>query len=425
MAWNGFFKLGRPAVEGTFEINPSAMTFDERKLVDVGRAIDGSLTAVALSRSRPVFPINGNYITPAMLNQLRSLAMIDDTFLVFEPQADFDLDASAPAVPNNFGTSPFGSPQVFETWQERVVPDSLTQLTLPPDSWTRGDQLRAAFPGLPMIRIVSVADTYRANSGFSFPRVGTTERYDIAGVNSYVQSFDALALGNLNGVVDNAIAWAKIVGGGGDTIFVNAVAPIAGPQDLLITGVPIYRRTFGFNVASFRYTYAFLQGAEASVAFGSGADIAAFTSAPLWVRVFGGFIQIKSNGSPTQTIAYALPGVSHSLTVEFFNGAVVIYLDGVFFARTRCSTYTFDRLFIGAFSGLGGGHLDSFSEQNTNGSFNHATSVITFETALPNLNARFVTFQATGLAAHLKGVPGRTEGGMVDVWRYDLEIEGA
>ena len=54
-----------------------------------------------------------------------------------------------------------------------------------------------------------------------------------------------------------------------------------------------------------------------------------------------------------------------------------------------------------------------------------ATRTITPASPLPNLNPVYVSYRSTLMAVHLAKVPGSTQGGWVNVWKYDVELQGA
>jgi hypothetical protein len=75
--------------------------------------------------------------------------------------------------------------------------------------------------------------------------------------------------------------------------------------------------------------------------------------------------------------------------------------------------------------GVTGGRLGAGTNYWTAGSYADATRTLTLGTPLPSLVPVFVTYQSTVLAVHLAKVPSKSQGGWVDAWRYDLEIQGA
>jgi hypothetical protein len=53
------------------------------------------------------------------------------------------------------------------------------------------------------------------------------------------------------------------------------------------------------------------------------------------------------------------------------------------------------------------------------------TRQINLATPLLSIVPVWVTYSSTVLAIHLQKVPSKTQGGHVDAWQYDLELEGA
>jgi hypothetical protein len=144
MAWLGQFKLGRPAQESTFEINPAAWDSEDQLIADDSRGLDGTRNRTVMSFNRPSVRLRGNYITPNMWNKLRSLMQIADTPLIFEPMTT-------------------SGQQVWEDWLIRVTPATLTTIVLPATSFTRGDQLRFAASGAALLTVLGVFTGYAAD----------------------------------------------------------------------------------------------------------------------------------------------------------------------------------------------------------------------------------------------------------------------
>jgi len=148
------FKLGIAGKEATFTVNPTKMDWEPLRLADTGRAGDGSLIDLTISSNRPTFRLQGNYISPDMLNQLHALMSVDDQYLIFEP-VDFTAG------------------QVWEVWTKRVIPNSPTTIALPPSSMVTADRLRAAASASATISVVGLWSGANATSG----RVGTGTEY--------------------------------------------------------------------------------------------------------------------------------------------------------------------------------------------------------------------------------------------------------
>jgi hypothetical protein len=211
MSWRGNFTLGRAAYEWPFEINPSAMTYEPRKIEDTGRALDGSMIDVALSRNRPRITIDGNYITPDMQNQLLALTMLDYEPLVFSP------------IDNGAGG------QQFEVWQERVIADSPTTFRLPENSFTRASRLRQLNGGVQPIRPVGLWAGMDPVNPRGVP--GLFDLISVPGVWGQIllEDFNLAPTGLFNGYKN----WA-VLGGNGTTkdVYVEDVAPIEGTKSL-------------------------------------------------------------------------------------------------------------------------------------------------------------------------------------------------
>lgn len=432
MAWLAQFKLGRPGAESLFEINPGAVQWDMTPLKDIAPGGDGTMNATGSSRDRPRVRITGNYITPLMANKLRSIAMIDDTPLVFE------------AV-NTTGA------MVFESLQERIVPTSTTSIVIPPNSYTRGSQLRAAAGGATMLTPVGIWRTFTADS-----REGGGVNY-FNSPTTYSEFFDSLATADLNGQVSGGTAWAKIAGLGTWSIDVTPTVPISGTKSAranFASGTsgssPRYRRVTTFpatyalswkmrllGTAGFADGASMELGAWAGDAFTTGNTswrfqlMATVGSPPFRWNIFTD----SSLSVPVATGALASPATPFDFTVSRAGTTLTFRISGAV-VHTATQVNAPDRMILGASPstltgvpvfGLAGAWDDLIlSSGSGGGSYAPSTGILTPGTALPDLSPVYVTYQSTGIAALLSGVPTRAEGGWVDFWRYpDVEIIGA
>lgn len=413
MAWRGQFKLGRPNQEALFEVNPSAMTFDERKLVDVGRAVDGSLTAVTLSRSRPVFPINGNYISPAFLNQLRALAMIDDTFLVFEP---IDLTGN----------------QIFENYTERVIPSAVLTVPIPDNSALRGSALRVAAGGASTVALVGLWDL----PGLTGGRIGQGPNLLLGGTGAPIFStgFEAPTYTVPANPLAGQDLWSNVVAP--LTTLVSIAGPLTGLQSaksFAAAGTsPADQRTF----APVAQPYQVEMQMQLTMAAAGGTSSFSLTPTvfpAVTVKVLldiGGTLTISNAGVPVLVAPGFVQVAPFLWRIQVIAGVGTVFYNGLPLVSFAMATTTTAGVVIQATSAVGTTNAlwDQFKIQAMDVSastYDDANRKVLLANALPNLNPRFLTYAFTALAVHLKGVPGRTEGGMVDVWRYDLEIEGA
>lgn len=413
MAWRGQFKLGRPNQEALFEINPSAMTFDERKLVDTGRAIDGSLTAVTQSRFRPVFPINGNYVSPAFLNQLRSLVGIDDTFLVFEP---LDLTGN----------------QIFENMTERVIPSDLTHVPIPDNSYLRGSALRVAAGGASTITPIGLWSAPGAAGGAT----GQGPNLLLGGTGAPIFStgFEAPTYTVPANPLAGQDLWTNVVAPA--TTAITVAGPLTGLQSVKSFAAagtsPTDQRLFPLTAQPWQAQIQF----QLSMA-GAGANatwVIAPAPFPGGVSVsvnldIAGVLTLGNSTGPMVVIPAFVQVAPYLFTVQVTGGVATVFYNGAVVGSFAVALTSARAALLQATSAVGTTNAlwDQLNIQTLGvaSTYDDANRQLILANALPNLNPLFVTYQATAIAAHLKGVPGRTEGGMVDVWRYDLEIEGA
>ena len=437
------FWLGRPGAEALFEVNPSAWGPTNRALKSVSQAIDGTVTAVTMSRHRPVFTLSGNYCSDAQLSQLRSLAAMDDTPLIFQP-LDFNVGPTLNGQPVPWPFSSF-----FECWLERVTPDSTTVLTLPSNSFLRASQLRTAAGYGPTTRIQGIWDSYPTSPAL-YQRTGSgTERYAVsAGAGTaYSQNFDGLAIGDLAGQVDGGQLWTKIVGGVNDTFDVTAVSPITGTRSLRMLGIGnrMYRRPFGFSATSAVFTFKakMLDVDGWNVVF-AAADIpvsaptSSFAGSTAGVRfrgIGGGRVELAGSHDSDGTIQTTTGLVSlagsisqvRTFQLELFDGVCTLSVDGIQIGSIQSGIKSFDRVLLGGagYNPFDSGRVDDFIFYATNGAYNHATRQITLTTPLSDLTPRWVTYQNVAIACLMIEVPSTREGGWVDFSRYDVELRGA
>lgn len=424
MAWRTQFKLGRPGAEALFEINPSALQWNMQPLADRARGGDGTLNKTTSSRDRPNVRLTGNYVTADLANKLRSIAMIDDTPLVFE-------------VTDGAAGMYLGS------WQERIIPTSTTAVVIPANSYTRGAALRAAAGGSALLTPTGIWRSYVADSqsggGINYFSLATT----------FSEFFDSLVNGDLDGQ-GAGTPWVKISGLATWRIDVSATDPISGTKSAranFISGTsgaePRYRRLTTFPAD---YSMAWKMRMHPITAFGTmelqamNADsfLAANTSWRFRLASVGASPvfrwQIYNHTSsvvpvaegaiasaPTSPYDFLVSRSGTTLTLSFAGQVVHSFTQSV----------APDRLVMHATgatpAGLHGAWDDFLlSGGASGGSYNAATSTIVPGTALPDLSPVFVTYQATGIAADLVGVPMRADAGWVDFWRYpDVEIMGA
>lgn len=418
MSWRSQFKLGRPNLESLFEINPSTLDWTMQRLADETRGLDGSLNVVTVSRDRPEIRMEGNYVTDRMVNMLRSLAMIDDTPLVFEPSEN--ILAAAPG---------------FEVWQERITPVSTTAIRIPRNSYTRGSLLRVAGGGSSMLTPVGIWTGYAADS-----RSGAGTNYWTS-VTMYVETCEALTVADLNGQ-GSGTAWVKISGGASHAIVVSATSPLAGLKSMRSSSAgtgPVgarYRRLLTFPggdyVVSWKMRLDPARNAGVSFSADNADGFTNPTNSWYFSIVKDGSLAKSSVGIgstvlnqtflPSQTATYLCQVSRISGTLSFSIDATAL--------ASSAETVTPDRIQIFTGGVLASGEASGWDDLTLagtgTGSYNALTETITPGTALPSLAPVYVTYASSGLAVRLKTIPAHSEAGWIDFWRTaGLELLGA
>lgn len=409
MAWLGQFKIGRPALEHLFEVNPASADFDHQRIDDSGRGLTGRLLVVTTSRDRPSIRLTGNYLPPRMLNMLRHLPRIDDTPLVFEP-----IDSTGN--------------QVFEVWQDKLTPLTTTTLRLAEDSYQRAAELRANAGGATVLAPAGVWRQYLANSSEG----GGTNYWFSA--STYSDDFDARVLGDLAG----QDSWVDLIGGG--LLVVSNLLPIAGTKSVRINhpagpGVAVYRRllTFPGGDYSFRFKMRWDGGSQMLTRASSSDSIMASTNS--WeVLANGSLGQLNISvkvGSVSPAIIVPISGLNtpHSFEVRRVAGILSFNVDEVQI-YSAAETVAPNRIMMAA-GNVGGPELGSawddlaLSTTGT-GTYNAITNLLTLGTPLPDLSPVYCTFRATAFACEVSRIPARTEGGWgSDLWKYGgLDLVG-
>lgn len=113
MAWLNPFLLGRPGYEIAFEVNPLAMTIDDKPISVIQMNLAGDLKKSIVKMSAPTIRINSDYLTIQQRNDFSSLTQVNDTFLSFLTRDDWEVNAY------------------------KITPTSLTTVILPNTSSTR------------------------------------------------------------------------------------------------------------------------------------------------------------------------------------------------------------------------------------------------------------------------------------------------
>jgi len=424
MAWLAQFKLGRPGAEASFEINPAGYDNNDLRIADHSRAVDGSFISIEASHNRPTLRLSGNYITADFWNALRGLLIIGDTFLIFEPH---DLT----------GTQWYGSRQ------DRVVPTLTTSVTLPSDSYTRGAQLRAAAVAAPTLFVQGVWRTYQPGES------GAGTNYFL-GTYTYSQNFNALLDADLN-AQDGYVGLVYV--GGSQDIRVVTDATIEGTKCLQVraggaagANYCIYCRQtttlYDAYTVSWRGRivptgFSSITNVSANSAIGTSmTGIPAITAGAPWTveqlevgnteyaQLFlGATLVLTYQMNPVSTFTNHLYEIIVSgTTITFRIDSVVRYAGTL--ARTYC-----DKIKLAGFSTYASSLLiskqDTITVTNDRGSYDPATRILTLGTPLPDLSPVFLTFRSTALAVHMHQVPAKTQGGWINLWKYDLELEGA
>jgi len=424
MAWLAQFKLGRPGVEASFEINPAGYDNNDLRIADHSRAVDGSFISIEASHNRPTLRLSGNYITADFWNALRGLLIIGDTFLIFEPH---DLT----------GTQWYGSRQ------DRVVPTLTTSVTLPSDSYTRGAQLRAAAVAAPTLFVQGVWRTYQPGES------GAGTNYFL-GTYTYTQNFNALLDADLN-AQDGYVGLVEV--GGTRDMRVTTDATIEGTKCVWVQGggVPgadycVYYRPISTLFDSYTVSWR-----ERNVPTGFGTStyvsvnssistsmtgVPAITSGAPWVAqmlVSGNIEYIVLWIGTSQVLLYQLNPAgtytTHVYEVIVSGTTITFRVDSVVrYTGTMAAAYA-DKLKLAGTCNAAAASLfaklDTITVTSDRGSYDPATRILTLGTPLPDLSPVYVTFRATALAVHMHQVPAKTQGGWINLWKYDLELEGA
>jgi len=411
VAWRLPFLLGRPGAKAPFEINPDGVDWEDQKLGDATRGGDGTLNAVTVSRNRPVLRFSGAYITPDFWNQLRGIMMIDHTPLVLEP---CDLVGK----------------QVMEVWTERCIPSSLTTIPLADNSFLRGSALEVAAGAPSCISLIGAWPAPGAAGG----RFGVGTNYLIGGTIYYSQNFEPpLVLGEMGG----QDSWVILSANGSPNCHcvVNGTGPLDGTQDLQYnalgtSSVPIqlYRRTLaGVIPGNYSMEYLNQQDGGQVVAYRLGMmNNLDQVSWELHYQPGYGARLIDLSG-----ISAPFPVTSTIVKVEVTAAGVIqVYFGGVL-AKTGQAIYTSVDRFHTSIQGvstviLRQGNIDDLVIRSPGAAtYSDANKTIALPNPLPNLNPVYVTYASTCFAVHLQKVPSKTQGGHVDAWQYDLELEGA
>jgi len=422
-------KLGRAGYESVFELNPSAINYTPTRIQDLAHGLDGSGIDVGLSRNRPTVRINGNYITPEQQNQFLSLLHEDYEPMVFEPM-DF------------VGTN------VWESWQERVIPHNTTQFYLPATSFTGAAKWKQLNGSTAVIKPIGLWQDMGRQHG----RISGGPNKIVPGIWGQIQleDFNLLTTGLLSATGQN---WL-VVNGNGTTrdAWVDTVAPIEGVKDLLITsdgsGTPVLanRSTGGLWDPSSFYaqrgydvdTYTAIWQAQVigtnapdnHQVFASTAvvgptpwvvslDVTSPTTVDYSLEVLGVTVV-----APT---ALATPFGAHAYTVTYDGtnlevkiGVVTIYNQP--HAMPPINTFTW----MG--KGWAAGDVvryDTINIFDADG-YDPSTGLFTLlggRTVDAN-RPYFFTYQYNAMLVEMSSIPFTVEGGWVGFSRYDFQLEG-
>jgi len=194
VALRNTFRLGLPGhPRWQFSLNPAVFAPSGQKVQDSSRGVDGSLSEVSISRNRPSFRLNGNYVDPDTVNALLSLMMVDHTFLIFEPYTFTDSAGVA---------------NYFRSNTEHIYPTDATHLTIPPNSYTRGSELEVAGGGSSLMVVEGVWSAPSSPSPFTSVQGKTG-----SGTSFGVQGYDdatrvvTIASGSLNPTYPVYVTW--------------------------------------------------------------------------------------------------------------------------------------------------------------------------------------------------------------------------
>lgn len=412
MAWRLPFLLGRPAAKAQFEINPDGVDWEDQKLGDATRGGDGTLNAVTVSRNRPVLRFSGAYITPDFWNQLRSLMMIDHTPLVLEP---CDLIGK----------------QIMEVWTERCIPSSLTTIPLADNSLLRGSALEVAAGGPSCINLIGAWPAPGAAGG----RLGTGTNYLIGGTVYYGQNFEPpLVLGELGG----QDSWVILSANGSPNCHcvVNGSGPLDGTQDLQYNAlgtsnlpIQLYRRILSGGAIPGAYIMDYLNQQDGGQVVAYRLGMMNNLDAVSWELHYQPGGQARLIDLAGTSALFPVTSVMVKVTVSAA-GVINVFFGGVL-AKVGQAIYTaVDRVH----TSIQGVSTVILRQGNVDDLLIHSAAAATYDDAarsiilpnpLPNMNPVYVSYASTCMAVHLQRVPSKTQGGHVDAWQYDLELEGA
>lgn len=423
MAWLSSFKFGIPARDvALFELNPTALDYTPRKIGDFGRGLDGSGVQITLSRNRPLLRINGNYITPAEFNRLTALMQTDHVPLIFQP---VDLTGA----------------NIFQSVEERVFPTSTTQIPVPANSFTRAAALQREYGGRGVIRLVSITG-HVVDAGIW----GTL----------FSENFNLLATGLLSA----AGPWI-VQGGNGTTIdaYVSDSAPeiIEGAKTMIVVtdgaGTTLVQAIWrlgghlvepGFvgehHVATFKMQLPYAQTNAAAVVKANP-----ITGTVAWK------VTIDATSATTADFVItrgALEVYRASLTGPFDAHEVWVRSENRvaeggnrFFVALDTVTVWDEAVYVGdidefEFSGSkdstpgASGTLARFDVFNCydGDGYDASTGLMNLSNPLTaplsSLDPIFMTYKYDAVAVNLAQIPFRSEGGWVDFWRYNFQLEG-
>lgn len=425
-------KLGRAAYESIFELNPSGITYTPTRIEDMAHGLDGSGIDVNLSRNRPVLQIAGNYITPAQQNQFLSLLHIDYEPLVFEP-LDFD------------GTN------VWESWQERVLPINATQFYLPATSFTdaaKWKQLNGGGWTIKPVGLYDFMDRTHGREGGPINLLGSP-----VGIWGRIlwEYFNLLPTGLLANAGKN---W-RVANGNGTTrdAFVSIASPIEGAKDILINsdGSGIYVNCILQNGALWHPDDPYYQRGhfvlnhdanwQAQMVGTSAGNHAAFwvdtdiSGAPApWV--FGLTTnspssvdyEFRVNGVlVVSATALSNPYLPHAYRVVYDGTNIKAYVDVVEIYNQPVTIQMWNEFgFYGqSFNAEDIVKVDTININDGSG-YDPSTGLVTLVPtgSLVAGQPYWFTYQYNALLCELHAIPLRVEGGWVGFSRYDFSLEG-
>jgi len=423
------FKLGRAAYESLFQVNPSAVSYRPQRIADFSRGLDGTGIDVTASPNRPSVRINGNYITPAQRNQFISLMTLGYEPLVFEPM--------------NFSGS-----NVWESWQERVIPETTLSFPLMKTSMTEAAKWKQLNGGTHAIVPVGLwADMDRAHG-----RIGPAANLILPGIWGHIllEDFNSLPTGLL---ADTGKNW-QVLNGNGTTrdAFVSTVSPIEGTKSALInsdgSGIYVFchRANGGLwdpNSVYAQRGYDALQHTAKWKAqlIGTGVSNHAsfYTSGHTGPSQWGLALTVTSATTATyefwvngvQVVAPATlpnPFLSHDYRVEYDGTNIKAYVD-----VTEIYNQPATLLPWNTFSFYGQGftaedivRVDAIDIYDGDG-YNPATGLFDIVVSAPLTIGKpyFFTFQYNAIAVHFDAMDNRVEGGWVNFEKYDFDLLGA